>query len=843
MKVNQSDPSRFQSRLPIDAVLPELVAALRAHRAVALRAPTGSGKTTRVPPALLREGFLDDGRLLMLQPRRVAARACAHAMARQMGEAVGDTVGYQIRFDRRVSKRTKILVITEGVLTRRFASDPLLEGVACVILDEFHERSIHTDLGLAFLRELAAVRDDLKTVVMSATMDLEPVSRFLGDCPTVEATSRAHPLAVDYLASPAAKPLDERIRAGLERLLADPDDDNGHILAFLPGAPEIRRVMRRLGGRDWGLDIVPLHGSLTAAEQDRALASTARRRLILATNIAETSLTIEGVTAVIDAGLHKRLIHDPNRGLDRLDTLRISRASADQRAGRAGRVAPGRVIRLWSQDYQAMAPAQDPPEIAIADLTGPLLRVLDFHGPDLDAFPFFEPPPTAAIAHGLATLRMLGAIDASGRVNQQGKRLADLPLHPRIGRIFAHAAESGHLTEAAMACAALNERPLAKTNLDLFEQVEALRRCERGRDGDPERDGRAIRRALEAERQLLRQARKLWPRAVAKQTPMTRDTLADLLLAGFPDRLCVSRGPGRGVMVGGRGVAFEPFSSPDGHGLFLALELSERGHNRTAGKVDLLFPTTLDRVAAALPLDTEETAVFDESREAVAGVRRQRWQDLTLSETAGVALPEEALAAVLADHASRRFDAVFKPDKTSQALLWRLRFAAKHLEEETWPDVSKDGLKAMLPELCIGKRKLGDLRRLDWAAALLAKLDWRSRRLLDEEVPETVAVPSGSKVRVDYAPAFEAAGQPILAARIQEMFGMTDTPRIARGRVSLLLHLLAPNMRPAQVTQDLRSFWNAGYAEVRKELRQRYPKHYWPEDPSRAKAIRGVRPR
>jgi len=840
--MSQARDYRGPASLPVDRALPDVVRALRAHGAAVLTAPPGSGKTLRTPPALLKAGLLGDGRLLMLQPRRVAARACAHTMARWMGESAGETVGYHIRFDRRASAKTRILVMTEGVLTSRFAGDPLLDGVSCVILDEFHERSIHTDLGLAFLKELRAVRENLSILVMSATLAAEPVAAYLDDAPVIRVEARTHPLTVDYRSLPADAELGARVQAGLERLLDDPADDGGHILAFLPGAPEIRRVQRHLEKRDWGLELAPLYGALSPAEQDRALAPSARRRLILATNIAETSLTIEGVTAVIDSGLHKRAIHDPNRGVDRLDTLRISRASADQRAGRAGRTAPGRVVRLWSEDWQAMMPEQDPPEIAIADLAGPLLRVLDFHGPDLNAFPFFERPPQAALDQALAVLRMLGAVGGDGRIAERGRRLVNLPLHPRIGRIFERAAELGQLQEAALACAILNERPFARTNLSLFEQIQALRQYAEGRGTDA-LDRRAAKRALEAERQLLRQAKRLWPNARKEAAAMSRAALADLLLSGYPDRLCVARASGQGVMVGGRGVAFEPFKSPDGAGLFLALEVAERGRKRTAGHVDLLCPVTLDQARSALPLATEETAVWDVARDAAAGVRRVVWQDLVLVETGGVNVAGEALAACLAENAAARFDVFFKPDKAAAGLLQRLRFAAVHLPEEPWPDVSDDGLKALLPELCIGKRKLDELRRLDWSSALLSRLAWRQRNLLDQEVPETVEVPSGSRIRIDYAPAFEAAGQPVLAARMQELFGMTDTPRVARGRVPLLLHLLAPNMRPAQVTQDLRSFWNGTYAEVRKELRQRYPKHYWPEDPWTAQATRRVRPK
>jgi len=828
----------MKEQLPVEAVLPELIDALGSNSAVVLQAPTGTGKTTRVPPALFEAGLLGEGSLLLLQPRRVAARACARTMSAMRGEELGDTIGYQIRFEKRAGKQTRILVITEGILTRRFAGDPLLEGVSCVILDEFHERSLHTDLTLAFLRELLTLRDDLKLVVMSATLNTAAVSRFLFDCPVISVTARNYPLRIDYLPFPVRKPLGEQVEAGLRALFSDPADDGGHVLVFLAGVPEIRRVLRHLEDRSWSAELVPLHGSLTSQEQDFALAPTRNRRIILATNIAETSLTIEGVSAVIDSGFRKTLTHDPKRGTDRLDLIRISQAGATQRAGRAGRTGPGRAIRLWDQNRHAGLPAEDPPEIQLADLSTCMLAVLDFHGPDLDQFPFFERPPEAALKRALTTLTLLGLLDEGNRLTSRGRRLNALPLHPRFGAILERGAEMGLVEQAAQICALLGERPIGGASADLIAQMNLLGRWQAGDRGlEP---ASTLRKVAEVSKQLLNQARRLLPRGPRDAGSLLPDDLTLMLLAGFPDRLCKTRAPGQAMLVGGRGVSFTCEPGETGPDLFLALELMEVSTDRVAGKASRILPVKLETVRKVLPLDVSHQAVFEKAREAVSGVRRLCYKDLILEEKQVSTTPPEVLAQVLAEQAALSFATLFRPDKKAAALLFRLRFAARHLAEDNWPDVSEEGLVALLPRLCYGKRRFDELRKIDWKATLLGLLDYKQRLILDKEVPERYQVPSGSMVAIDYESAFDATDAPVLAVRLQEMFGLTDTPRLARGRVAMLCHLLAPNMRPAQVTGDLRSFWGRTYAEVRKELRRRYPKHAWPEDPWTAQPQRGV---
>ena len=819
-------PMDTASGLPVESLFPQIIAALKGNPACILQAPTGSGKTTRVPPALLRSGLLGPGKLLMLQPRRVAARACAKHMASLFGEPVGARVGYQIRFERKGNHNTKIWVITEGILSRRFVDDPLLDGVSLVVLDEFHERSIHTDLALAFLKELLQLRDDLKLLVMSATLEAEPLAKFLFNCPILKVKVRKHPLAIDYQPHQVNSPLGSQVAQALDQLMSDPADDGGNILVFLPGAPEIRSVLRFLQQRSIRAQVVPLHGSLSNREQDLALSPGKQRRIILATNIAETSLTLPGVTAVIDSGWCKSLIYDQAKGIPRLDLVRISQASAAQRAGRAGREGPGRVIRLWSQEYQLALSPQETPEIMRSDLSGPLLQVLDFHGPQLEQFPFFERPPKMALERSIQTLVMLGAVDATWRLTELGRHLNGLPLHPRIGALLQAGSRTGFLSEAIRVAALLSESGRALGDFELFTVAT---------------------RGFSASEPRFRQVETQLKKMSSRSKPANRSAsfdhthLAKILLAGFPDRLCRVRARGQGLMVGGRGVSFDQKPGGPGFDFFLALDLMERGKDRTSGKVGFPVALSFEVIQETLPLKKRDRARFDSQRRSVIGVRQWVFQDLVLLEKSTGSADPKILSETLAQHACQDFHQVFKPQQKARNLLSRIRFAARNLSEMPWPDVTQNGLKAILANMCVGKRNYDQLLKLDWYSILLNLLDWQQRPLLDREVPEKIKVPSGTMATIDYEPALAEDGLPVLAIRIQEVFGLADTPRLAQGRVPLVFHLLAPNMRPAQMTQDLRHFWNETYFEVRKELRQRYPKHYWPEDPWQAQAIRGVR--
>ncbi|MCK9460342.1 MAG: ATP-dependent helicase HrpB [Proteobacteria bacterium] len=837
-------PDTLTSPLPVDAVLPELVDALRRGPAAILKAPPGTGKSTRVPGAILDAGLLGAGALVMPEPRRNAARAVAAAIAKRRGCALGGEVGYQVRFDRRASAGTRILVVTEGILTRRLIADPLLEGVSCVVLDEFHERSVHADLALAFLKELASVRDDLKIVVMSATIDAGGIGRYLGGAPIVSAEGRAFEVRVEHVPAPDDRPLAVRMCAGIAAALRNAG--GGDVLAFLPGAAEIRATAERLEGAlaGGGIEIAALYGALGAAEQDRALAPSARRRVVLATNIAETSLTIPGVTAVVDSGLVKRSRWDPRVGLDRLELGAVSASSAEQRAGRAGRVAPGYALRLWSSAAHAGLAASDEPEIRRIDPAPVLLAVLAFHPGDPRAFGFFEAPRAAAFDAGLELLARLGATAPGGfALTETGRSLAALPVHPRLGIILREAARRGRLERGALLAALLEERdvlergaPAEAGACDLERRAELVERFGReGGDRDAARrlglDFRAAANAIEAGRQLARSVR---PSRGAR-----REDAANLLLPGFPDRVCRRRRKdGRdALMVGGHGVRLSERSCVRSAELFLALaaDAGARGE-RSTGDVLLASGVARADLESAFPwlVRTERAARFDPEREIVCATSRTVFDDLLIEERREERPDAEIAAALLAEAAAARFDDVFAPAPDAARLLSRLAFAAAVLPEESWPDVSRAALAARLPAVCRGLSSFAELRRVDWGGAVQGELGRRARGLLDEEVPDRLAVPSGRRVPIDYAPALAPCGSPVLAVRIQELFGLRAAPRIARGRAAIAIHLLAPSGRPVQVTTDLESFWRSTYPEVRKRLRARYPKHDWPEDPTTA---------
>ena len=849
--------------LPVDDVLPQLVAALRSGPAVVLEAPPGAGKSTRVPPALLDAGLADSGMIVVLEPRRAAARSVARRVAFERGEQAGQTIGYSVRFEKKRSKHTRVMVVTEGILTRRFAADPFIEDIACVVLDEFHERSTHVDLALAFLKELMTVRDDLKVVVMSATMDGQAVADWLGGCPVIRCKGRVFPTTISHLGSRDRFGLSDQVTEGIRRLLADPDDDGGDILAFLPGVAEIHRTQRTLEAARLPkrLEVVPLYGALPAAQQDRALSPGARRRVVLATNIAETSLTIEGVTSVVDAGWAKVMSHDPHRGMDRLEMVPISKASATQRAGRAGRTAPGRVVRLWSElEHHALADAETA-EINRVDLAPVLLHVMQFQPGDPSHFGFFEAPEPNALAQAMDLLARLGAIEPGGfDLTKKGGALAELPLHPRLGAVLLKASKLGIIDEGAAAAALLSERDILRRNATLpttpsdltwrvsvFEAIEAARFSVQQAEKYGA-DANGTRRVAKVRDQLRRWASSIGPKGRLRQVDDVDAAIRRALLAGYPDRVCKRRRPGdpEAAMVGGVGVRLEASSAVREHDVFIAIDVEAgrrgahaRGRVRQASAIDV------DWLRADFPdlISEGVEAVFDPEIEAVVGRRVRRFDGLLLSESRGAKVGQAEAAPVLAEAAAGAWEKVFKPDKDSARLIQRLRFAGHVLPDDGFPDVSDEALQRWLPELCWGRRRFTDLTAINWTKEIRARVDWNSLNALDRIAPDRITVPSGSKIVVDYSAVFEPSGVPILAVRLQELFGLTSTPTVARGRVVVLLHLLGPNYRPVQVTQDLSSFWNNTYPEVRKELRRRYPKHSWPEDPWTAEPVRGARRR
>ncbi len=831
-------PSSFP--LPIDEILPALIAALRESPAAVLIAPTGAGKTTRVPPALLAAGLNEGKRIVMLEPRRIAARAAARRMAEEWGWTLGREVGYQVRFERKAGPETRILVVTEGILVQRLQADPFLEDVGAVIFDEIHERNLQTDLSLAMARRVQRdARPDLKLLAMSATLDPGPVAAFLGDCRVIESRGRLHPVDVLYTDLPDERSLPSQIAAGVRRVL---DATPGDILVFLPGVGEIQRSAEALAGlaAERNLAVLPLYGDLPAEKQDEVLRPLSRRKLVLATNVAETSITIDGVTAVVDSGLVRRLRFDPATGLDRLELGKVSRASADQRAGRAGRQAPGVCLRLWPSWEHAALPERETPEIARVDLAGPALQLLAWGEPDLAAFDWLEPPDPAALAAATLLLRQLGAIDDHG-VTAAGRTMARLPVHPRLARLLIEGHRRGRTGEAALLAALLSERDpfprgargagprrgiSLKARSDLLDRLDALEAFEKRQAWEADLNAGAARFVLRARDQLAELA---WRELPGKERTEPGDApLLHALLAAYPDRVARRREPRgpRGVMVGGRGVRLAEESAVLETPLFLCIDLD-------AGRAGPLSEALVRKASEVEPewLPGLRTAVeleFDESRERVAAWKRTRYEDLIISE-AEVPPPDAAeTARVLIEAAAGRLDRALPLDDSEVAsFLARVRSLAEWMPELGLPRFADDEIRVLLPALAAGRKSFAELRRAPLLDILQGALSYPQLEAVRREVPERLAVPSGSQIRLTYEP----GRPPVLAARIQEMFGLAETPRVAAGRVPVLLHLLAPNGRPQQVTHDLRSFWETTYPQVRKELAGRYPRHSWPQDP------------
>ncbi|MFZ4735097.1 MAG: ATP-dependent helicase HrpB [Bradymonadia bacterium] len=829
-------------RESLEAALPRVIDALRSSGACVLVAPPGTGKSTHVPPALLAAGLLDAGRCVLLQPRRIAARAVARRIAFLRGSRLGDEVGYRVRFEDRTSAATRIEVVTEGLLTRRLQSDPFLEGTAVVVLDEMHERSLHGDLALAMLAEVRRdARPDLKVLVMSATLDPGPVARFLDDCPVVEVNARPHTVTVVYdKTSSAESPIDRCPAAILELLAQSP---TGDVLVFLPGKGEINDVTAALAGRlPATTEVLPLHGALPPEQQDRvfSLPPVGMRRVVLATNVAETSITVEGVTAVVDTGLARTPRFDPRTGLEKLERGRISRASADQRAGRAGRTGPGTCRRLWSaQEHEALA-AAEVPELRRADLCRVLLEVRGW-GADPRTFRYLEAPSVEALDAAETTLLRIGGIDAHG-LTELGRTLLALPLHPRLGAVVVAGHAAGVLRDAATAAALMNERdplrspPDMVADSDLGIRLDALDELERRRFSQDaihalRLDPRAAREVLAARDQILQVAHaRLGPETSRPSSLQAAEAaLLRALLAGFPDRVAQRRAPrsARFQLAGGGGCVLDPKSVVREAPWVLAVGLDAAPFG---GEHKLRLASALD--PAWLQTERAIETRFDPERQAVVQFRTTRFLALTLGEfPVGQDADPEAVARTLAMAVAvdpgRAFDL-----QPVESLLLRLRFLAQHLPEVEAPtfeslDHPQAAPSELILALCWGKRSFADLRRMDLNGELLGRLPQSVRTALDRHAPERFALPLGRSARVVYA----ADAPPVLAAKIQWFFGVDRTPALADGRVRCVLHLLAPNGRPAQVTQDLASFWRGSWSLVRKELRGRYPRHAWPEDP------------
>ncbi len=821
--------------LPIDQVLPDLLAALRSHPAVVLQAPPGAGKTTRVPLALLDRLPPEQGRIVMLEPRRIAAVSAARWMARLLGEEPGGAVGYAIRFDSRSGSRTRIEVVTEGILTRRIQADPTLAGTALVIFDEFHERSIHADLALALcLDARKALRPDLKLLVMSATLDAGPIAELLGGAPVVAASGRSFPVEERYLGDRQA-PLAPRLAAAVASALRE---TNGDLLVFLPGAAEIRAAAQELKQamdlREERLDLHPLYGDLPFEEQERAiLPSPDHRKIVLATNIAETSLTIQGVRVVLDSGLTRLLRYDPGTGMNRLVTAPVSRAAAEQRKGRAGRLGPGVCYRLYSsQTHQAMVPYAQP-EVLAADLAPLVLELAVWGVKDPGQLAWLDPPPQAAWASAVALLQQLDALDATAAATAEGREMVRLPLHPRLARLLLRSRELGCLRLGADLAALLTERDLFRPSgedrtprsPDLAERLDALR-SGRGGIRTAGADPSALRAAERTATQLLR----LLP---GPQGRLDADPVrvAQLLLAAFPDRICMRRsGPGQGfVHMQGRGVRISRESHLQTSPFLIALQVD--AGEKAEGFIHLAAPLgeELVRSECRERITVARRVAWDAAEGRVDAAREERLGALVLSRQRMTPADGE-VAPILCDAVSSQ-PGLLRFDREARQLQGRVSLLRAAYPEEDWPDLADQALfrepAAWLTPWLSGVRTAADLGRIDLLRALRSRLTRQQQRMLEERTPGTVAAPSGSRIRLEYA----ADGPPVLAVKLQELFGLAETPRICEGRVQVLLHLLSPAGRPVQITRDLRNFWDTVYPEVKKDLKGRYPRHPWPDDP------------
>ncbi|MEI6505998.1 MAG: ATP-dependent helicase HrpB [Planctomycetota bacterium] len=839
--------TRLPADLPVASVLAEAVAASRTG-AVVVTAPPGSGKTMLVPAAIL-DDLPANSQVILLQPRRLAARAVARQIAHLRGGEPGGEVGYRVRFESCVGRDTRLVVETTGIMLRRLVGDMTIEGIGAVVLDEFHERSLEMDLILGLLVRLReTLRPDLRIVVMSATLDAAPVAALLGvdggGCPVVSAQGRVFPVQTRYLRHGDRRDLVERVATTVPEAVRGTD---GHVLVFLPGVGEIIRCQQEIGAAldRQGIAVLPLYGDLPPDQQDRVLADIGRRKVILSTNVAETSLTIPGVTAVIDSGLARQSLVSHATGLPRLELVPISQASADQRAGRAGRTAPGICWRLWDEAAHQHRPAADLPEAVRGDLAGPLLQLMALG--EANDFPWLDPPPPEAMATARSLLAHLGAVatTAAGRdeVTPPGHALLRLPAHPRLARLLLAGARHGVLREASVAAALLSERDpfrtprgggprdrhTVRTRSDVVDRVAALQAFRAGIPiGDP-----SLEPHPGGAHNVLRVAEQLYHLVDVPLAERAADPAAALMLAlleAFPDRLAKLR-PGtqdRAAMVGGRGVRLDS-SRLRGEPLFLAIDLDD-----ASGEADVRLASAVERSwldlepLATANLTSGEELLFHPSRRQVEARLRTSWMDLALEETPTAIRDEAPAAALLAREAAAVFDRVMPPvDSPAGAFLARLRWLAATMPDLALPTIDDAALKSLLPELCSGLRSLDEVRAADWLSRLQAAVGYDRLTEIDRLAPTHLDLPNGKRFKLQYEP----SGPPILAVRIQELFGVTETPRIAGGRIPLVLHLLGPNHRPQQVTSDLASFWKNTYPTVKKELRRRYPKHKWPDDP------------
>jgi ATP-dependent helicase HrpB len=824
--------------LPIEAALPELRTALRAGNAAVLVAPPGAGKTTRVPLVLADEEWAQAtpkrARILVLEPRRLAARAAAERMAQTLGEQVGETVGLRVRFGSKVSRKTRIEIVTEGIFTRLLIDDPMLDGVCAVLFDEFHERSLDGDLGLALARDAQqGLREDLKLLIMSATIDGARVAALLGDAPVIESQGRMFPVETRYVGRDA-RPIEPQVADTIVRAMRA---ESGSLLAFLPGAAEIRRTQALLEKAQLenriepASDIVALYGALTGEDQARAIepAAPGRRKIVLATSIAQTSITIQGVRLVVDSGLARVPRYEPDVGVTRLDTVRVSRAAADQRRGRAGRTEPGLCYRLWDEPQTATLEPYARPEILAADLSSFALDLAAW-GAEADKLGFLDPPPRPVLAEAKSLLTELGAIDAAGRITEEGQRLRRLPLPPRLARMVIDAGRTGQGVLAAEIAALIGERGLGGNDVDMSERLAALRR-----DRSP--------RGRDARKMAERWAEAASVPSASSASGADETSVGALLALAFPERIAKSRGGGSGafLLANGRGASLDP-GSPLAREPFLAV--AELAGSAAQGRILCAAPIALSEIEMhfAGHIEAREEIGFDTETGALRGRKTRRLGAIVLGEQAIAVSPNDETAKLLAEKIAGL--GVNRLPWTKPLAQWRDRVMfLRTSDPESWPDLSDGALAEtagewLAPALA-GKTALREITPDEFAAALHERLPWALQRRLDAEAPTHFAAPTGSQVPIDYA----AEGDPKIAIRVQELFGLNRHPAIAGGKVPLTIELLSPAHRTVQTTRDLPGFWRGSYAAVRADMRGRYPKHPWPDDPANAIATRRAKPK
>ena len=816
-------------RLPVEAVLPELKAVYGKHKNSILVAPPGAGKTTRVPLALLEEPWLKGQKIIMLEPRRLAARAAAQYMAALLGERVGQTVGYRVHLDTCIGSATRIEVVTEGILTRMLQSDPSLEGVGLVIFDEFHERSLQADVGFVLcLQAQTFLREDLRMLVMSATLEVTQIADRLGNAPVIESKGQAYPVTTMYLNRPSAETLEQQTAA---KVLEALQHQEGDILVFLPGEREIRRVEEMLSLRvSADITLAPLYGRLPQSEQDAALLPDplGRRKVILATSIAETSLTVEGVCVVVDSGWMRRPVFSPGTGLTRLETVRVSLASAKQRAGRAGRLGPGVCYRLWTEQENRGLEGAATPEILSADLASLVLELALWGSLEPEEYLWLDAPPPAAFAQACELLRQLGALDAGKKVTGHGRQMAQTGLHPRLAHMILKAIPMKMGRLACQLAVLLSQRDIAprQAEADLTLRLDWLgfHRPDNGK-------------GIERVRQEVKHLEAMFSLQEETETAGSPGLLVAL---AYPDRIGQNKGGGRFVLRSGRGVtlakgqplALEPFIA--------VAHLDNKGAD---GRIFLAAPLPEEELYHAFEqeISEEEMTFWDQDAQRVKARKYRRLGALVLKEEPVGRPDREGVLSALFSGIRQEGLRLLPWTKKAKQLWQRMAFLSRL--DNTWPDVREEGLLASMEDwlapFVYDMTSAADLQRLSMSDILESLLSWEQRRQLEEWAPTHLGVPSGQRVPLDYS---QPEG-PVLAVRLQEMFGLRQTPLLGGGKVPIIIHLLSPAGRPVQVTRDLASFWETGYFEVKKDLKGRYPKHYWPDNPLQAIATHRVRPK